>query len=156
MTRRLVGLSGYAGVGKDALQSALGFNRCAFADALKADLAPLLAKLPPHTKTQIRPLLVEYGRTARRIDPDYWVKRAVVPDGDVAFTDCRYRNETKFILSLGGIIIRVHRPGVGPANEEEERTIAEIDATWKFPSVVNDGTPADAAGKVLEILNARS
>jgi hypothetical protein len=151
---RLIALAGYATVGKDAICESLGFQRCAFADALKADLPPLLSKLPPHEKYQIRPLLVEYGRTARRLDPDYWVKRLIIPKhGDVCCVDVRYANECRYIQGLGGIIIRVHRAGVGPANEEEERTIGEIDRQFRLPSVSNDGSLSDAARKVWEIIH---
>jgi hypothetical protein len=153
--RRLIALVGYATVGKDAIAAALGWQRVAFADALKADLAPVVAKLPPHEKSQIRPLLVEYGRTARRIKPDYWIDRLAIPGtGDVVCTDCRYMNEAKHLRSLGGIIIRVTRPGVGPANPEEERSIAEIDFVFSgsLKWVRNDGTVEMAARQVLDQL----
>jgi hypothetical protein len=152
---RLIALCGFSRVGKDSICESLGFQRIAFADALKDDLAPIVAKLPRHTKEQVRPLLVEYGRTCRRIDPDYLLKRISIPKhGDVCETGSRYANEIRFIHSLGGICIRVHRAGVGPANEEEERTIGEIDRQFRLPSISNDGSLSDAARKVWEIIHA--
>lgn len=147
--RRLIALAGYARCGKDTICHALGWQRAAFADALKADIAPVLAKLPAHEKSQIRPLLVEYGRTARSLDPDYWLKRIDLPlDGDVCVTDCRYLNEANFVIGLGGRVIRVHRKGIGPANDEEARTLAEIDAANIAIPIDNDYAPEEVASAI--------
>ena len=163
----LISLCGYATVGKDAIIEALGFSRCAYADELKSDLEPLISKLFPYKirpwvltkqeKAFVRPLYVEYGRTARRVDPDHWVKRLVIPSsGNVGIADCRYANEAVYAMKLGGTVIRVHRPGVDAANEEEERTIAEIDRLWpNLPRLVNDSTLEDAARRVMEIIGGK-
>lgn len=151
----LIGLCGYAKVGKDAIASALGWPRRAFADALKDDLRPVLTRLGldlanTDDKAKARALLVEYGRLGRLADPECWVKRIALPPGDCIVADVRYCNEVHFILSNGGKVVRIERSGVIPANEEELKSIAEIDAEYDLPFVDNNGTPYDAAVKVLD------
>jgi hypothetical protein len=68
----------------------------------------------------------------------------------VVVTDVRYKNEVAAILARGGKVVRLHRPGLGPANREEERSIAEIEATWALPVVANYGTPADLGQRVMK------
>lgn len=67
----------------------------------------------------------------------------------VAVTDVRYEDEMKLIKELGGIVIRIDRPGI--ANDdmhisEQEQRKMETDYT-----VVNDGTLLDLANKVVDI-----
>jgi len=152
---RLVGLCGYALCGKDSIYQAMGapWQRAAFADALKADIDPLYpTDTPKHLK---RPVYVEHGRAMRAIDPDYWVKRIVIPDGDCVVTDVRYVNEVDHIYRLGGIVIRVIRPGVQPANREELKTILDIDRRFfklPLPRIYNDSHIKNAVAAVHECL----
>lgn len=45
------------------------------------------------------------------------------------FTDCRFPNEAQKIKELGGIIIRIDRPGVKPANNHPSEIALD---DWKF------------------------
>ena len=83
----IIGLSGYARVGKDTAAEALmkrGFVRVAFADALKSDVVNALCDsigevngpdinvpelVTRSCKETFRPLLVEYGRAMRSLQP---------------------------------------------------------------------------------------
>lgn len=150
----IVGLCGWARTGKDAIAAALGWPRAAFADALKADLAPLLKDFPNAPKETIRPLFVEYGRTMRKLDPDYWLKRILIPRPQAVITDVRYLNEARMILDLGGKVVRLYRPGVMPANEEEQDSLAKIDCALSLPSLMNNGTIEQAKEKLLQIIEA--
>lgn len=162
----ILGLSGFSKVGKDC--AALGmsnFRRFAFADSLKHDVQMLLDNLNmdlnvhnPTVKEIIRPLLVEWGRTARKFQPDFWIKRMVSamtgwledrPTANTVVTDVRYPNEVQAILDLGGKVVRIHRDGFGPANEEEAESIMQIDLHFRLPSVRNDGSPKQLVDKIM-------
>jgi hypothetical protein len=147
----LIGLCGYARVGKDECCKALGFARAAYADALKAAVDPLF---PADTPKEIRrPMYVEYGRAMRQIDPDHWIDLLLLSRPPCCVTDVRYLNEVQHIESLGGIVIRIRRPGYGPANPEEARSFAEIErARPAMPCVRNDGTPEEMAARVRGII----
>ena len=157
----MIGLSGFAGAGKDAICAAMPqFKRTAFADALKSDLHPLLERLGldlnfPEDKAVSRELMVAYGRLARKVMPDYWLGRVVIPKGDVCICDVRYLNEAKFVISRGGVVFRITRPGIYAANPEEEKSLADLDAAIDMPRIHNDGTVEAAARQVLDFLANR-
>lgn len=157
----LVGLCGYAGVGKDAIAERLPFfQRRAFATALKEDLAPVVAQFGldlanREHKSLARDLLVAYGKLARAVVHDFWITRLepTLPVGDCVITDVRYQNEVRMIRAKGGTIIRVFRAGCEPANDEERRSFARIDAIWPdLPRVFNDTDVKSAVNEVLQIL----
>lgn len=149
MEQLLIGLCGYAQVGKDTIAGILRIPRCAFADELKNDLDPIRKRMGldlsiAKDKRLFRPFMVEYGRLARAIDKDYWIKRLVIPETPRAIiTDVRYANECKWIESKGGIVLRVVRNGFGSANDEEARNTAEIEYCYpNMPYIdnsMNDG-----------------
>lgn len=159
---KLVGLCGFAQVGKDTAASQLvGFTRAAFADKLKADLKPVLATVgldlsKPLDKAVARPLLVEWGRLARAVNPDHWTDYlfANLPDGDVVITDVRYANEVERIRMYGGTVIHIHRPGYLAANLEEEDSIYKILTTCALSgSICNDGTIEELGKKVRTLID---
>ena len=167
MTLSIIGLCGYAGVGKDTAAANMpGWVRFAFADALKADLAPLLADIGcdlanPDHKAKARPLLVAWGATARAFAPDYWIERLFRAIGfhsantggkQIVITDVRYSNEVQAILDLGGKVIRIRRSGYGPANSEEHTSFFQIESDHDLPEVVNGGTPEELGKNVLEVI----
>lgn len=156
---KIVGLCGYSKVGKDTAAANMpGWTRFAYADTLKADLAPLLEMVGcslenPRHKEMARALLVEWGRTARLFRPGFWISRldaAMMASTakNVVVTDCRYPNEVESILELGGKVIRIYRPGIVAANEEEDESIRQIDMAWILPGVLNSKTP-EALGKAV-------
>lgn len=140
---RLIGLTGFARSGKDHLARAIGWKRAAFADALKRDVAGMLGLTMEGLeglKQKLRPLLVEYGKAQRLIDPDYWVKRIQFdPEADTVITDVRYINEARWVKERGGIVVYVNRPGIEPANDEEANSIHELLAHTYHHGVTNEG-----------------
>lgn len=83
----------------------------------------------------LREYLQDVGIEKRNLDEDYWVDPVLPrpetmpspkafgarlwgsqPETNIVITDVRFPNEIERIKSLGGVIVRVDRPGVGPAN----------------------------------------
>lgn len=160
----LIGLTGYAGAGKDTAADYLvknhGFERVAFADKLKAlvyEQNPDVAGQPLRVAVDsegwdaakrsypaVRELLQRTGQAHREVfGEDFWIDQvlpktkprfpAVVfgelggrPGGTVV-TDVRYANEAARIRALGGIVVRIERPGVGPANDHVTEQPLEAD-----------------------------
>lgn len=145
--RTIIGLCGYARVGKDTMAAAIverGWTRLAFADNLKNDLYETLKRavtrgsvpvadaatfaskmLAGPDKAKARPLMVAYGAFMRTFEPDYWIARlwrqidALPDDARVVITDVRYKNEADWVRSLGGKTLWLWRDGIDPANSEE-------------------------------------
>jgi hypothetical protein len=146
----IIGLEGFAGVGKDFYGGGLGnFQRLAFADVLKSELDAFLQerlKISAFTKNKIekeiiRPILVCWGTEIRRKqNQEYWIdilksRMNASSSENFVITDVRYLNEAKWILNGGGRVICISRPGIGPANEEEKTNspkIREMDKTEHF------------------------
>lgn len=68
------------------------------------------------TVPEIRRLLQTFGTDAiREIDEGFWVRAAVdsieAVEGPVVVTDVRFPNEADAIRKLGGLLIRITRPG---------------------------------------------
>ena len=124
----IVGITGYAGSGKDSMGKCFvdnyGYTRVAFADAVK------LMALDHHgwdgRKDEAgRALLQEVGSMMRDEYEHYWVDAAfaeVAKHEHVVLTDLRYVNELARLRQLGGVFVRVIRPGVGPVNDHPSET----------------------------------
>jgi hypothetical protein len=160
--RRVIGLCGYAGSGKDEAAKGLfadGWERVALADALRKALLALdpeikLANVSAYLvhweswdelKRQIpevRELLQRMGTEAGRDihGQDCWVniarRKILATTSDVVVTDIRFANEAAMIRELGGVLIRVERPGVGPVNEH----VSEVMPFEADHTLLNDGT----------------
>jgi hypothetical protein len=140
MTHRIIGLAGFARVGKDTLASImLGLvrpsYRVAFADALKDEVAQLhhvdARTADAAEKERIRPLLIEHGELRRREDPAYWMRRAFetmdrLEPGVVVVTDVRYPNEAEAIRERGGFVALLQRPGISAVHATEAASVAAI------------------------------
>lgn len=153
----LIGLAGFAKVGKDSICHALGWQRVAFADALKIMAYPVLRELgldlsDPAHKALARPLLVDLGRIGRAVKPGFWIERLAIPSGDVCVTDIRYADEVAHVQASGGLVFRVHRNDIGPANDEEFESFREIERRFALPDVFNDGDIDHAAAQVQRYL----
>jgi hypothetical protein len=160
----IIGFTGYAGSGKDTAAQVLiadGWTRRAFADPLKEHVAKRFLFIRQMVEEWgwdvakslypiVRTTLQDVGMEKREEDPDYWVKLAQVdlPDRAV-FTDVRFPNEVDAVKSLGGIVVRVERPGVGPVNDHISDT--GIDALPVDFVIYNDGTVAGLHERVLAI-----
>lgn len=166
----LIGLSGYAQAGKDTTADQIilidsTYKRVAFADKLK-DLARLLdpdidllvraegweeAKKNP----EVRIFLQRLGTSARTIFGEMaWIHAAFPSHTDwdwkTVVTDVRYPNEAQYIQARGGKLIRITRPGVGPANSHISETALD---NWGFDAILeNNGSREDLRRKLEELL----
>ena len=139
----LIGLAGYAQVGKDTAAEALieqGFTRFAFADTLKREVNDMLRAVGFNVnfneiedKRFWRDLLVFWGAKRRAISKDYWITQLEqdihlreLVEHDIVITDVRYMNEVEWVQEQGGKVIWIHRPGYYPANEEENMSFNVI------------------------------
>lgn len=162
----LVGVSGFAGSGKDEVGKILvaeqGFRRVAFADKVRetvrladGDVDALVsttnwdyAKMHPW----VRERLQRFAMAARSVlGPDVWLDAALVDVDplfdDVVFTDVRFPNEAQRIRELGGVVWRIIRPGTEPVNShasETALTSADADVI-----IYNDSTLQDLQSAVL-------
>lgn len=185
---QLIGLMGYAQSGKDTvaqtLVAELGFQRIAFADALRDMLYALnpfididveyaggnvlrefvrLQTVVDHKgwdrakveHEDVRGLLQRLGTEAGRnvLGQNIWVdtamKKATDP-GKYVFTDVRFPNEYYAILSAGGELWRIVRPGTAPVNGHASETALD----GHYPDVVihNTGNLAVLRERVLNAL----
>ena len=175
-TRTVLGVSGYAGSGKDAVAEVLvsrhGFERAAFADALK-ELAykadPMVSPdgrrlsgvvdeigwdLAKTELPEVRKTLQRFGTAAREVlGEDVWVDALFRRHREtrcLVVSDVRLPNEMEAVRARGGRVVRVVRPGVGPVNGHISETAldhAELDAV-----IDNDGSLTDLTCKVERLL----
>lgn len=137
----VIGLSGYARSGKDAIATILsdfGWERRAFADAIRDvvySLNPLVSgplrlqqvvdllgwEGAKGQYPEVRRLLQYMGTDVGRnfLGENVWVNMVLssLGDGNYVITDCRFPNEADAIRAAGGKVWRISRPGVGPAND---------------------------------------
>ncbi|AXQ61119.1 deoxynucleoside monophosphate kinase [Streptomyces phage Hank144] len=172
----IIGLSGYARSGKNEAAEALvqfGWRQAAFADKLREFLLAVDPVIPGPYGTgplrlsilvrdcgweyakdhypEVRALLQRTGTDAGRalLGPNVWVDALFEEHGNapaLVVTDVRFPNEAKAIADRGGVMIRVERPGVGPAKDKVGRVHESEQALdyWKFDhTLVNDGTVRD-------------
>ncbi len=139
---RLLALCGYSGSGKNEAAKALeGWQVVSFADPIRADLEELnpivypghrlkdaleqyggweLAKRSDCVGPELRYLMQTYGMLQReRYGENVWVNRALpklMLACNSVIVDLRFGNELAMVKRLGGIVVRITRPGVGPCN----------------------------------------
>lgn len=174
---QLIAITGLAHSGKDTAASALterGYTRLAFADSLKIAVAFIANEQTalyhddvqkevwcPTLGMSRRQALQKFGKGMRDMfGPDVWVSRLLgywveLGKPNVVITDCRYPNEAEAVRSLGGIVIRINRPGAGLDGEagahESEVKLPEdlVDI-----EVFNDGTIGDLRAEMRKILDS--
>lgn len=170
----IIGIHGYAGVGKDEVGSLIAkhtktFKVKKFAGKLK-QIATILTGIPtplfespqikesnlPGWDMTIRELLQRLGTEAVRdgLHPNAWVM-ALMSDymqGDEwVITDMRFKNEYDTIKTYGGYTIKVTRPGVNPVNSHSsEDDLADVKFDYE---ICNDGTLDDLENKVRDVLS---
>ena len=164
----IIGIAGYAQTGKDTAAKALvGFTRYAFADILKDEVNDMLYAVGVSDNTHNdeqkkfwRDFLVFWGAKRRKMQADYWISelnKALIISRhrikNVVITDVRYLNEVNWILDQGGKIIRLHRPGVSAANEEERLSFMIIDQAvlHSVTNIDNDGAIEDLHDKIKSL-----
>jgi hypothetical protein len=170
----IIGFTGYARSGKDTAAKALigetlidggKWKSIGFADAVKEEVLKrhfgvrMLAEEWGWETAKdlfpfVRPILQYHGMKRRAEDPDYWIKKVMdvidAESGNWVLTDVRFENEVKAIHQRGGIIVRIDRPGIKPANNHESET--SIDRISCDYVIANDGTLNALAVKVGMIL----
>jgi hypothetical protein len=112
------------------------------------------AKENMEVRNFLQRLGTEVGR--EKIHPNVWIwalepkiKEHLKKGDSVVVTNCRFENEAEAINRLGGSIIRVVRPGVGPVNaHSSEAGFANKHAIWE---VINDGTIEDLEEKAVHL-----
>lgn len=161
----LIGLSGHARVGKDAVAKILGekheFTRIAFADQVRL----MCERINPWTLTDdwpratplkslvehrgweeakqyedVRRYLQSVGMAAREvIGPEVWIdslfRFAHHLTGDLVISDVRFPNEVRAVEERGGVVWRITRPGFGPINDHESETALD---DWKFAVTIDN------------------
>lgn len=173
-----IGLTGYAGAGKDEAARALlgiGYERRAFADPLRAcvlTLDPVIG-LPGGTferlsivveaegwdaakraYPEVRRLLQVFGTEVVRahFGSSAWIDIArgtMLPGVDYVFTDCRFPNEVEMIHQAGGVVLGIMRPGVSPVNAHASDDIGALHVDHV---VANDGSIDELHARVLDIV----
>lgn len=147
---KVLGICGYARSGKDTLYETIekyykgNVYRVAFADPIKHDLAEFILtnfNISVWTdideeKDIIRPILVAYGESQRKIDPLYWVKRGMYQldfnsDDLYVFTDVRNKTELEAIKEYGDSIF-IKRAGREPANNTEEEFTKPLESLTDY------------------------
>lgn len=161
MATRLIGLSGFAGSGKDTLAQMLvedhGFKRFAFADALKSMLYSVNPKLgdgftlkqtvdalgwdDAKQFPEVRQLLQRLGTAVCDVQPLFWVDVTMVQvdawSGPAVVTDVRLVQEPAAFAARNGMLVQVARDGVGPVNSHKsEHEWARFD----FDRIVHNTT----------------
>lgn len=127
----LIGMVGYAQAGKDTFARYLGFEKRAFANALRDLAYDSNAWYRENTlkygyewcKANVhgyREYLQDFGMAMRaHFGEDVWVNLAFKgydPGVPTVFTDVRFPNEIAEIRRRGGLIVRIDRQGHAPAN----------------------------------------
>lgn len=165
----LIAFTGLATSGKTSAVSALHAHRIAFADPLKEMVRILTASSdkesrPPElcgksVREALQSLGTDWGRNM--IGENIWIEAArkrisaalakqVASSGEViVIDDCRFDNEAELIKSLGGIIIRIERPGLVKMSHASEAGISDqlVDHTIR-----NDGDLPHFLDKVRDLV----
>ena len=94
----------------------------------------------------------EVGR--KKLGDNIWVEatmNSLVPGGRYVITDCRFPNEAQAVLDKAGYVVRVNRPGYGPANAHPSETSLD---DWLFDWYIpNDGTLEQLSDRVALMLH---
>jgi hypothetical protein len=154
----IIGLSGWARSGKDTVANHLvdnfGFVKVSFAEPMREALVRLNPTISINglrtelasavrlmgweslksESPDVRGLMQRFGTEIGRemFGQDFWVNLAlsrVEPGTNVVIPDCRYPNEADAIKSSGGVVWRVERNGVGPANDHDSERALD---SYKF------------------------
>lgn len=172
---RVIALSGAAGSGKDTaahfLAKRLGYATEMFAGPLKRGLCamfgwapeklndrewketplPVIGKSP---RQMMQTLGTEWGRNL--VHPHLWAALALEQCDraeeagfpGIVFTDCRFENEARLVLELGGHVIHISRPGLQPvaAHVSEQSLPSYVVSGY----IVNDGSLSELGDKILD------
>lgn len=137
----IIGLSGKSGAGKTTLATEIerefGYTRVSFADGVKEEVKAFLQAsgldvedhnlwgtqedrdmvIPGYNGKTYRELLQWWGTDYRRrfYGEDYWTKQLmsrISDGGKYIIDDMRFPNEAEAVRKTGGVVVRIHRPGL--------------------------------------------
>lgn len=166
----LIGLTGYAGTGKDTVREILehrhDLDGLAFADPIRDMLTALLESCGVKTdwmterdlkeqpipeigasyRQMAQQLGTEWGRS---IHPDFWLRIAAAKIAmyqkyecpGVVISDVRFPNEAAWIKAHGGVIWRILRPGIDPVRAHASEALIK-DLPWDY-TIDNRGSIDD-------------
>jgi hypothetical protein len=176
--KRLIGIAGKAGSGKDTVADYLGidhgFHKIAFADPLRLAAQSMFGVDRRHfidrdLKESVHP---DWGISPRRMlqllgndavkpifGPDIWIRRwsqsyNVVRHTDhVVVPDTRFDLEAEHVRAAGGVILHVTRPGASLEGEAGQHS-SEKGVTFRHGDIllVNDGSLDELYGEVDMLL----
>jgi hypothetical protein len=172
--KMIIGFTGAIGAGKTTaalrLVESHGFTRVRFAGPLKAMLrgfgltdeqidgnekekpCAVLGGCTPRYAMQT--LGTEWGREL--IHPDLWVNawaREAVKYSHIVVDDVRHQNEIDAIKQVGGIILRVFRPGAASRAGEHSSETESLPFDY---SVSNHGSVNDLETRILDLISRAS
>ena len=158
----IIGIAGYARTGKDTFGSilikelseiGLSAKKLSLAFELKSDLDDFLKQKfgisafteDTNEKSFIRPLLICYGTDLmRKKDTEYWIKKLQktvdlnANSGIISVVcDIRFLNEAVWLRKSGGILAHLKRPGIHPADKNENdnddtlREVSDFPINWE-------------------------
>jgi hypothetical protein len=118
---------------------------------------------PGRTALNVRRILQWWGTEYRRAqDPDYWTKawERKVRHFDLARThilidDVRFMNELAVIRELGGLIVKIERPGFAAAGNHASETSLDHFADWDRV-IVNDGSLEEFLARVARLVDLQT
>jgi hypothetical protein len=166
----LIGISGKKRSGKNTIADMLSsitsrkVYQIALADALKNEVAQATGVsrifIDEH-KTQFRPILQWWGTDFRRhfVSDNYWILKLgkairdhqASPQDIIVVPDVRFKDEYKFIMDIGGTMIRVERDYVNGVTDSHQSEIDLDDV--KFQHVItNNGTLDELRNETRNIM----
>lgn len=161
----IIGLSGYAQVGKDTVANHLveqyGFVKVSFADPIREALYKLNPVIQYHNlfprlatvvdalgwegakaaSEDIRRLLQRFGTEIGRemFGKDFWVNQGLLrakEHENVVFADTRFMNEANAIRANDGQVWRINKPGHKPVNDHPSETALDhYRFDWTIPNM---------------------
>lgn len=176
--RKLIGLAGRAGAGKDTVADYLwekhGFMKTAFAEPLRAAASSIFGVHPRlFLDREMKEKALDYwGMSPRRMlqllgneavkpvfGPDLWAKRWALTyqmfaeTDDITVTDARFDLEAALIRNLGGVVVYIDRPGVSVSAEAASHSSENGLSDCYIDFVIdNSGTKEELFSKVEAIL----
>ena len=166
MTHTIIGLTGRKCSGKSTaadiiLELTQGDSvKISLATPIKTDIQELIGvPIDDTNKEIIRPVLQSYGEAIKQLfGSDYWVKRAGHTWKQYApFTtimvcdDIRFPLEAEWIRSLGGIVVKIHRPGFEDSPDLHVSETA-IDSIRPDYIIDNDSTQQHLRTNIINML----
>jgi hypothetical protein len=112
-----------------------------------------------HTEVWVRNTLkhIQDAFAGREVNLHNQAERRFVPHTTFApktasrwvITDCRFPNESEAVKAAGGIVVKVHRPGMASGDTHASET--SVDLVKEDHLLINDGTLEDLAAQVREL-----